>query len=220
MKVSDIIAQAQVQADESYSDPIWIMFINRALDDLTGVAKNIATEEIRTIAIANGAGTIPLISEANELKTAHEILNVYYAGVAGQKTIKKTQLRKLHLNDTYSKGWKRDAVNLYVQGLEADMTTATITVDYYKKLSHAAKVDDDLAALGLPEQYHDLVLAFVCARSQQAEEELNDKNDFYAEYLAGKRLFAIDRTWDAEPENRKFIRKAKVLGRIGLGGEQ
>ena len=46
MIVAEIIAAAQLQAEEVYDDPTWISYINMALDDLTPVAKVLRKEVI------------------------------------------------------------------------------------------------------------------------------------------------------------------------------
>lgn len=209
MQVSDIIMAAQVQAQEVYDDQTWIQFINAAIEDLIPVAKLLESSPTFSVALSGGKGTVSVATN-DSLKTAHEVLNVYQeqAGVT-------EQLRRLPMTDNYSKGWKLTSGELLLQGLEGASTT-DIRLDYYKKIPF---VSSPLDVPEVPEQYHNLLVLYVCAKSQQKEEELNDKNDFYQEYLVGKQNFAIDRTWAMEPQNRKFLRKLKILGQLGIRGE-
>ena len=59
----------------------------------------------------------------------------------------------------------------------------------------------------IPEQYHNLIVSFICSKSQQREEEPNDKADFQNEYMEGKQGFAIDRIKQMEPWNVRKLRQ-------------
>lgn len=208
MTVAEVIAMSQLLAEEVYDDPTWISYINAALDDLTPVAKVLASKDNITVTVTNGKGVIPLIGDA-DLSKAHEILYVY---------ANNEMLRRLPASDNVSKGWKEYATEIVLQGLTG--TEVTCRVDYYKKLQHVSSLSDDLEVVsGLPSQYHQLVVLYCAAKSQQKEEELNDKNDFYSEYMLGKRQMALDRIWEMEPHNRKFIRKARIAASIGVPTE-
>lgn len=208
MLVSEIIAMVQLQVEEVYDDPTWISYINAALDDLTPVAKILRRKDDLTVPITDGKGTISLLSDP-DLADAHEILYVYAGG---------EMLRRLPASDNISKGWKEYAEEIILQGLSG--TSATCRIDYYKKLGHVSSLSDDLESVsGLPSQYHQLVVSYCAAKSQQKEEELNDKNDFYSEYVLGKRQMAVDRIWEMEPHNRKFIRRARIAQLIGAQTE-
>ncbi len=202
--VADIIALAEIQTNESYDDPTWVKFINAALDDLTPVAKILKSKSGITMTLTDGNGSVTIAGET-DLAKAQEILQVYFTPTAGTKR----QLRKLSTHDTYSEGWSVDSTTLYAQN--AGDTSGAISVNYYEKLQHVSATSD---TPDLPEQYHNLLVSYVCAKSQQAEEELNDKNDFYAEYLSGKMAMAADRLRMMEPHKRKLIRQLerKQLG--------
>ena len=204
MTVAEIIAMAQLQAEEVYDDPTWISYINMALDDLTSVAKVLKKKENINVTLTNGQGTINIMTD-EDLSQAHEFLNVF---------ANTEMLRRLPVTDNVSKGWKLLAGEILLQGLNG--TSATCRVDYCQRLKHVTSLSDDVEAVsGLPAQYHPLIVLYCAAKSQQKEEELNDKTDFFNEYILGKRQLAIDRIWEMEPANRKFIRKARIAQLIG-----
>lgn len=204
MTVAEIIAAAQLQAEEVYDDPTWISYINMALDDLTPVAKVLKKKDGIGVTLTGGQGTINIATD-QDLSQAHEFLNVF---------ANTEMLRRLPVTDNVSKGWKLLAGEILLQGLSG--TSAACRVDYYQRLKHVSSLGDDLETVsGLPAQYHPLVVLYCAAKSQQKEEELNDKNDFFSEYMLGKRQLAIDRIYEMEPHNRKFIRKARIAQLIG-----
>jgi hypothetical protein len=204
MTVAEIIALTQVQAEEVYDDPTWISYINMALDDLTPVAKVLRKKENLNVTLTGGQGTINVAAD-QDLSQAHEFLSVF---------ANSEMLRRLPVTDNVSRGWKLLTGEILLQGLSG--TSATCRVDYYQRLKHVISLSDDLETVsGLPAQYHLLVVLYCAAKSQQKEEELNDKNDFYSEYLLGKRQMAVDRIWEIEPHNRKFIRKTRIAQLIG-----
>jgi len=208
MTVQDIINFCQQQVQEVYDNPTWIRFINAALDDLTPVAKMLRSKDNVAVTVVNGKATITLSSD-EDLAKLHEAIAVYYTPQGGSQE----QLARIPWTDNVSKGWKRDAVSIVIQGVSGN--SGTVKVDYYKKLDHVSSTSNTPE---LPDQYHNLLILYVCAKSQQREEELNDKNDFYSEYLLAKQAFALDRIYEMEPHNRKLIRRARIAAMIGAGG--
>jgi len=207
MLVSEVITLAQLQADEVYDDPTWISYINIALDDLTPVIKLLKKKEAINVTITSGKGTLNVMTDA-DLKKSHEFLHVY-DGTAFD------MLRRLPLKDNISKGWKLVAGEILFQALTPD-GAHSIRVDYYKRLEKVSALSDDVETVsGLPAHYHNLLVLYCAAKSQQKEEELNDKNDFYSEYLLNKRTLALDRIWEMEPQYRKYIKKARIATFIG-----
>ncbi len=208
MTVAEIIAAAQMQAEEVYDDPTWLIFINACLDDLTPVAKVLKKKENISVTFTEGKGTINIASD-QDLSQAHEFLNVF---------ANNEMLRRLPVPDNVSKGWKLLAGEILLQGLSG--TSAICRVDYYQRLKHVSSLGDDLETVsGLPAQYHPLVVLYCAAKSQQKEEELNDKTDFFSEYILGKRQMAVDRIWEMEPHLRKFIKRARIAQLIGAQTE-
>lgn len=204
LTVADIISLAEIQTNESYDDPTWIKFINAAINDLTPIAKMLKSKNSIVATLVGGAANIAMLTDT-DLAKAQEILHVYFTPTSGERR----QLRRLSVQDIYSEGWMVDSDNLYIQN--AGTVSGTIDVNYYKILLPVSATTD---SLNIPEQYYNLIVLYVCAKSQQVEEELNDKNDFYAEYMFGKMNFAIDRLKMMEPHKRKLIRELerKQLG--------
>lgn len=216
MTVAEIIAMAQIQAEEVYDNPTWIGFINAALDDLTTVAKLLKRETVVSLTVTAGAASIPLIgvgANAN-LAAAQESINLYVLPTTPAGT--QSQYRRLPMSDFVSAGWKMNLDAIEVQGIPpvgtVAVTVATVIVDYYKKIN-AVTVIADIPEI--PAQYHNLIVNYICAKSQQKEEELNDKNDFYGEYMRAKNDFALDRIWEMEPQNRKYIKRARIAAKAG-----
>lgn len=208
MRVSEIIKLAETKSEETYDIDTWLGFINAALDDLTPVAKLLKTVTISDVNIVSGGAEITIAD--TDLDKAHEILTCY-AAVTLPEPLPKKQLRRLTMNDQVSTGWKLTYEKLILQGMK-DAAKADVTVDFYKKIPHV-NYDEDTGVDDvpeLPEQYHSLIVLYACAKSQQKEEELSDKNDFFTEYLMGKNSMALDRIWEMEPQNRKFIRMARI----------
>lgn len=217
MTVAEIIATAQNLAEEIYDDPTWIRFINMAIDDLTPVAKVIHRVVVPTLVVSAGAATVATTHTA--IANTHEFVHVYVTPTTPVGTI--SQYRRLPLSDNISTGWKQTATDILVQNIPpvntVPVTAATVTFDLYRRIPYVTALVD---VPGFPEQYHNLLVAYVCARSQQREEELNDKNDFYAEYLLGKQDFAVERIWATEPQNRRHIRRMRVMGQVGAQRER
>lgn len=218
MDVQALINLAQTKAEEVYDNATWITLINACLDDLTPVARLLKEASIPNIAVTNGAASIPFTNAV--LARSHEILSVFFtptqAGATPIAGASAQQMRRLGISDLFSAGWRltTDALllnNIPPHGALA-VTEGTVIVHYYKMLDHVTSL------ASVPEiapQYHSLIALYMCAKSQQKEEELNDKNDFYMEYLRGKNSMALDRIWDAEPHSRKFIHRTRIAAHIG-----
>lgn len=206
MTVIEIISAAQFYTEETYDNQSWIALINAALDDLTPVAKLLKIKEEINLTVTNGRAEIDLSSDP-DLSKVHEVVHVYYSADGGNLE----QLRRIPISDNVSKGWKMEHDKIILQNI-GNPTSATARIDYYKKLDHVTGINETPE---LPEQYHNLIVLYICAKSQQKEEELDDKNDFYSEYLVAKQQFALERIWQMEPQNRKLIRRLKILSYLG-----
>jgi hypothetical protein len=208
--VAEIVTQAQLQSEETYDNATWIRYINAALDDLTPVVKLLKKKEDIAVTVAGGKATI-VIADDDDLAQGHEFLHVYFTPTGGSMR----QLRRLPISDNVSEGWKLTATEVLLQGLSS--ASGTVRVDYYQKLQHVNTTAEDLETTsGLPSQYVQLVVLYCVAKSQQKEEELDDKADAYNEYLIGKRQLAIDRMWLMEPHMRKLIKRTRVAALLGV----
>ena len=215
MLVSKLISIAEDQCDEPLdSTQDWIDLFNLCQDDLTLVAKMLVPIDDIAVTVTSGKASIVIADDAG-LSTAHRILNVYYTPASG----KEIEMRRLQPRDSYSKGWKLDTVNLYLQGLGTE-STGIVRVDIYKKLSHITYVESPEsytpASPEIPEEYHGMYISWLCAKNQQREEEPSDKADFMSEYSQTKQTFAIDRLREMEPWNMKELQMIQAQ----QGGEE
>lgn len=206
MTVSEIIAMCQTLVEETYDTPIWVAYINAALDDLTPVSKLLRTKTGIAVTLINGRAVVNLADDA-DLAKAHEIRAVYFLPGGTNRE----QLRRLPPENYSIKGWKRDSTSIILQNLGAAQAGDAIDVDYYKCAEHVAASNDKPE---IPPEYHNLLVLYACAKSQQKEEELSDKNDFYAEYLQAKQAYALDRLQAMEPYS---LRRAARLA-VSVGG--
>lgn len=215
MTAAEIIALAAARVEEVYNNDIWIGFINSCLDDLSPVIK-LLKQTTTAVTFTGGVAIIPItgVGAHADLTTAQEFLNVYITPTTPAGGMKR--LRRLAVSDFVNEGWKLYTGSLTVQNPVSGgdpVTAATVAVDYYDRIGHVTLVANVPA---LPVQYHNLIVPYICAKSQQKEEELEDKNDFYAEYLKGKNELALDRMYEMEPHKRKVIEQARIAAKLGL----
>lgn len=203
MVVSDLITQAAALSEEVYSDQDWLAFINMALDDLTPVAKHLTVlDNVNVPLVINGDATVSILPAWN----VHEIVQIFYRPLNGLWT----PLRRVASGDVLSRGWLRTVDTLRLQRLPS-VSSGTLRLDYYKRLAH---VIGSTSTPELPVEYHHLLVLYMCAKAQQREEELADKQDFYIEYLTGKQQFAVARVMEIEPWNRRYVAPARIFGSI------
>jgi len=220
MNVEEMIFQAQTRTEEIYEAEKWVGFLNAALADLTPVAKLLHRVVIEDQEPDEDDNIIIPIEDYEELKNAHEIITVYYKSTDPVRKEKKQ--KRVSIGDEYSRGWKQTMNELRLQGVK-DSDMGDVILYVYKKIPFIEYVDDNgsmhsdtaNAVPELPEQYHELIVMYMCSISQQKEEELEDKEDFYSEYLLGKRQMATERIWEMEPHNRKYIKEARVFAAMG-----
>ncbi len=220
MNVQEMIFQAQTRTEEIYSAEEWVGFLNAALDDLTPVAKMLHKVTIEDQEPDEDGNIIIVISDHDILKDAHEIITVYYKSTDPVRKDKKQ--KRISIGDEYSPGWKQTMNELRIQGVK-DSNMGNIIIYLYKKLPHIDYTETDgqmssttgEAVPELLEQYHQLIVMYMCSMSQQKEEELEDKQDFFGEYMLGKRQMAMERIWEMEPHNRKYIKDSRVFAAIG-----
>jgi len=209
MTVQQIIDRIRRQTEESsvaYADAVLIDYINDALDDLTPVAKMLQSKSGIALTISSGNATIIITSDANLVKQ-HEVVNVYLTPTGGVEE----RLRRLPVGDLVSRGWWLFADRIELRNL--GVTTGTARVEFYRKLAHVSAAAD---VPELPDQYHNLLVLYGCAKIQEREVAATLKRDFAAEYLAGRQLFALQRTWEMEPQNRPFIQQARLFSLLGV----
>ncbi len=212
MTVDEMITQAETRSEEVYDEPTWIGFINAALDDLTPVVKLLDQVTVANLTPSSGAVTIALSSLS--ASPIHEFLTVYYQSTT--PALSPKQLWRISLNDHISEGWKLTSTSLVIPKIPVSSpvsTAGSVIIDFYKKLEHVTDGDD---IPELPVEYHQLLVMYMCSLSQQKEEELEDKRDFFSEYLLGKQTMALNRIWEMEPHNRKLIREHRINAALGI----
>lgn len=202
MDTTNLISQTATLSGEDYSNDVWVNYFNDCLDDLSPVAKILVPIDIT---LTSGTDTYPIPSGVNE------IISLYITLDNGAK-VKK---RRLAYADDYGVGWKQDSTNIILQPAPTFITSGTIKLACYKDLDHL-----DVATLTLepviPEKWQRLLILYASAKAQQQEEELDDKNDFYGDYLKRKAEYALERMWLMEPQNRKYIKQVRILGQLGI----
>lgn len=204
MTAEEMIILAKDWSDEDYDNPTWLKYLNAGLDDLTPISKILKrTGDIVLVIAANGSASVNMNDIAMPTDM-HVIVTAYING---------HPLRKLPANDPISAGWKSTADTLLFQNI-TPVGAVILTLDYYKKLSHATVIG---FVPEIPTEYHPLLVLYMCAKSKAKEQELNEKNDFYMEYMQGKAAMAMGRAWDMEPFNRRILRGNMVLG---VGGRK
>jgi len=221
MNVEHMIFEAQTRTEEIYPAEKWVGFLNAALDDLTPVAKMLYRVVIEDQEPDEDEKIVINISDHEELKKTHEIITAYYKSTDPERKEKKQ--KRVSVGDEYSPGWKQTMDELRLQGVR-NSSRGDIVLYVYRKLGHidyqeaeggGMHEDTAQAVPELPDQYHQLIVMYMCSISQQKEEELEDKEDFFGEYMIGKRQMAMERVWEMEPHNRKYIKEARVFAAIG-----
>ncbi len=209
MLISKIISMAEAQTDESYAKSDWIDIYNMCQDELTQVAKILKTKSEIAVTVSSKTASITIANDA-DLAAAHKVKNIYYLPTTSPVSV-ETRLRRLPLEDNYSKGWKMDNDKIYLQGLGAE-TAGTVRADYYKKLAHCVYVSSPESYTPttpeIPDEYHGIYVSYLCGKCQQREEEPNDKADFMSEYNQAKQIFTIDRISAMEPWTLKDYMQA------------
>jgi len=86
-------------------------------------------------------------------------------------------------------------------------------VDYYRKPTTMTVIT---MTPDIPAEYHSLIVTFCCAKIQEREAAFSFKNNFINDYLIAKQNFVMDRIWAMEPENRAYIKQARLMGAFGV----
>lgn len=174
----------------------------------TGLMATVTDEKYIDGGASADGSPVPSVDSSGDLAKAHEIRSVYFlpAGTG------RRQLRRLPVENYSTEGWKLDSGNIILQNLGTAQTGDAIDVDYYKKIAHVVSGAD---IPDIPTEYHNLIVLYACAKSQQKEEELNDKTDLFNEYMMKKNEYALNRMWNMEPQNRKYIKRARIAALLG-----
>lgn len=209
MLVSNAIEQAELITDTMLEDNEWVMLLNMCLDDLTPIAKFIKEKDNISVPFSGGEARIDLTNGELGINDIYEVRTVY---------VDSRLYRKLPYWDRYSKGWKQGNNEIIICNPDAiDNSTATVKLIYYARLPHVSVENITTENIPLPEEYCNLAVLYMAAKSQQNEEEIEDEKNFWQLYLQGKQQFAYDRIWVMEPENRKLIRSLRIQAHATTG---
>jgi len=184
MTGNDIVAAASALTEETYDNTTWLSWINACLDDLSQVAYR------------PGRATISLTAGTYEYDLpsgVQEVTGAVYKTAAGIST----PLRQLHPLDMYSEGWKL-LDKIVLQNI-AVSTGDSLVVNYYRTLAH---LTDLTQTPELEAQYHELIVLYCAGRSRQKEEELEERADYYNEYLQRRAYYAEVRRRQVAPWER------------------
>lgn len=157
MKLSEIIKQVNRDVDDSYPNADITQWINRALDDLTPIAKKEAKQTFTTRPIA-----IPT--------DLHEVVQVVLNNNNSYEV-----LAPVSAIDFTSKGYKVWGDEMSFQNVK----DGDIELYYYKQLSHLSNPDD---IPGIETPYHDLFIYYAIGQMQFTEEDYDDRPDMLIRY--------------------------------------
>jgi hypothetical protein len=167
VKLSDIIAQVNGDVEEDYDAGPIIGWVNRALDDLTPVAR---VEAQKTYTID---GTNSYLLPTDLHKPVIVLVN-------------NIEWRELPLTDRLSTGYRGWGGNLSLQGSWIP-DTGTIDYYYYRRLAHLSTTDMN-AEPELEPEFHDLLIHFAAGMIQFTEEEY-DRPDALQKYNQRKEAY-------------------------------
>ena len=198
MNASDLITKAENLIEEQYPNTVWRAWIEDVLRDLTPAAKLLTETEV-AVTLTSGDVTIAVSGITN----LYEIVSVSFKPTGGRVM----QLRKLSPFDSVGRGWVRHDSEIRLQGLP--YSSGTAIVKYYESLVLTQAGTE--YTYNMPEGYDEVLLRGVCAFAMQKEEEFDRKQDFFGEYMLGKRRMLMERTLAMEPWNAQAI--------MSMGGE-
>lgn len=167
MELADIIRQVRRDLEEEPDAGDVVDWVNRALDDLTSIAK----KEARTSFVITPENAYPLPSDF------HDFAYV----IVGQEIYDC-----LPQEDFWKKGFK---VWGDVLSLQAGPDTGTIELYYYRKLQHLSSIDT-AAVPEIEEPFHDLLILYALGQLQFTEEDYDDRPDSMIRYQQRKAEYA------------------------------
>lgn len=198
MTANELITRAEYLIEEKYNNLIWYGFIKDVLRELTPVAK-LPFEAAESVTLTDGWVTVDL----TEIDNLYDIVSVSFKPTGSRPK----PLRRIAVQDTVSSGWSRMGDELRLQNLP--YANGEVVIGYYEHL-RLLEEDGDYY-YNMPEGYDEVLLKGICAYAMQKEEEFDRKQDFYGEYMLGKRRMLMERTMAMEPWNTQAI--------MQMGGE-
>lgn len=189
MTVLEIIAQAEHISQETYSNSLWVIKLNMALQDLTPVAQMKEVISNKTLTVSANSAELTIANDT-DLAKVFEFLQVFYTPSGGTEV----ELKKIPLDDFVSKGWKKTATKILFQGLgsENSGTARFIVHNRLTPIVYSAGPPESFtpSTPDLPIHAHYLLGLYMAAQAKKLEEETDSYAANWAEYNEGKRLFA------------------------------
>ncbi len=169
MNLREIINEVLKDIDDSLSDSDIIGWVNRALDDLTPVAK------YQKVAVINlGAGNRNVEIPAD----LHELVLV---------TDGELDYSELGLNDKTGSGYKKWGNTLVFQPVFD--TNKELTLYYYANLPHLL-ANNDVPVIRA--DFHDLLVLYATAKAKYKDEVMEMHQSTMQEYLERKRQYTLE----------------------------
>lgn len=168
MNLQELIKEVNKDIDDSLSNADITQWLNRALDDLTPVAKY---KKTAVIPLFVGGSNYSLPTDLQEIEL-----------VMGEN-----ELFEIPLKDRTSRGYKKWGDTITLQPTPDN--DGELTLYYHAKLPHL-KNNDDVPAI--PSHYHDLLVLYTVARAKYQDEEPEMQMNAWSEYQAKRREFAAE----------------------------
>ncbi|MFE1630386.1 hypothetical protein ACFLFF_26975 [Brevibacillus reuszeri] len=167
MQLADIIRQVRRDLEEEPDAGDVVDWVNRALDDLTSIAKKEA--KVSFPITPDNAYTLP--------DDFHDFAHVF----VGQERFDPVALEIF--GQTGFKVWNGTL------SLQGGPSTGSIDVYYFRKLARLSTADTT-AVPEIDEPFHDLLILYALGQLQFTEEDYDDRPDSMARYEARKREYA------------------------------
>ncbi|UVI31214.1 phage adaptor protein [Paenibacillus spongiae] len=180
MQLKEIVSQVNGDVEEEYDAATIVGWVNRALDDLTPIAK---MEAYISYSI-DSANSYPLPADYHN--DAMLLVNDY-------------QWNERPLSDRKSTGYRKWAGKLSLQG--SVPSSGTIDLYFYRRLKHLS-TDKMEAEPEIEPEYHDLLIHYAAGMIQFTEEEY-DRPDAMGKYNQRKEEYAAYKISQLPPS---FIR--------------
>lgn len=161
MNLGEMIAQVNIDIDDSVNTADIKNWINRAIDDISPIAKK--SERKVTDIISTNTYTLP--SDCREIQ--HVVIDDEFYD-------------HLTFSDQSSRGYKVWGSELVIQG---GPSSGQVNLSYYRNLN---KLVDDTDEPEIEPEYHDLFILYAVAMSQYMDDELPRQNDAMSRYAARK----------------------------------
>jgi hypothetical protein len=175
MNLTDLQKEVNKDIDDNLSNAEIQGWLNRALDDLSAIAKY------------KKFVSIQLIMGQSDYELPADLIEIVLI-------LKDKKLNQIPLSDLSSDGYKKWGSTLTIQPTPEE--DGEIKLYYHGKLPHLVN-NEDIPAI--PEHYHDLLVLYAVAKAKYQDEEESMQHNAMQEYLAIKQQFMIEVLQEQEP---------------------